>query len=112
VVTHRSDLHAALLAACRETPLVTVSTGERGIEVRETGEDVSVLTARGGTYSAPLLIGADGLHSVVRQYVIGPAAPVCTGDVAYRGTVPRAPELVDQVADLTWWVGPGMHLIQ
>jgi 2-polyprenyl-6-methoxyphenol hydroxylase-like FAD-dependent oxidoreductase len=110
VVTHRSDLHAALLNACRATPLVTVRTGQRVVGVIDDGDRVSVLS-EDDTHSAPLVIGADGLHSTVRQHTIGTQAPTCTGDVAYRGVAPR-PAGTAVSSELTWWVGPGMHLIQ
>ncbi|MGP3533191.1 FAD-dependent monooxygenase [Microbacterium sp. RD1] len=111
VVTHRSDLHAALLDACRAEPSVSIHTGHRVVGVEEHGDGARVTTETGAAFSARLVIGADGLHSAVRRFVLDASPPVCAGDVAYRGTVPRPSEGPDAV-DLTWWVGPRMHLIQ
>jgi salicylate hydroxylase len=111
VVTHRSDLHGALLAACRVMPSISIHTGQRAVNVEEEGADARVTTEAGDTFTAPLVVGADGLHSVIRRFVLDSPSPVCAGDVAYRGTVPR-PDDPAASTDLTWWVGPGMHLIQ
>lgn len=112
VVTHRSDLHSALLQACRTLPSITIRTGQKVVSVAVDGDEARVRTAAGDVETSPLVIGADGLHSVVRRFVLGPAEPVCAGDVAYRGTVPLPAGDSQASADLTWWVGPAMHLIQ
>ena len=55
----------------------------------------------------PLLIGADGLHSVVRATLNGREVPFFTGQTAWRAIIPdRAP---DPVVDL--FMGPGRHLV-
>jgi salicylate hydroxylase len=38
--------------------------------------------------SGDLLIGADGIHSVVREHVAGPDQPLYSGQVSWRGLVP------------------------
>ena len=111
VVTHRSDLHGALLEECRMLPSISIRTGQKVVAVDEEDDLVRVVTEAGEDFTAGLLVGADGLHSVVRRYVLGSALPVPAGDVAYRGTVPL-PDDADIPTDLTWWVGPDMHLIQ
>jgi salicylate hydroxylase len=63
--------------------------------------------ATGAALSAPLVIGADGLHSVLRPVLNGPAAPFFTGQVAWRATIPGdGAEPVVQV-----FMGPGRHLV-
>ncbi len=44
----------------------------------------------GATATADAVIGADGIHSHVREYLLGKenAQPVFAGSVAYRGLVP------------------------
>ena len=57
------------------------------------------------------MVGCDGVHSVVRERLIGDAHRV-SGHVVYRAVVPHA----DMPDDLRWnaaaiWVGPNCHLV-
>ena len=112
-VMHRSDLHAHLLRACQDSPLVTLQTN-RTVTSIEAGDDgARALCADGSVYGAELLIGADGLHSRVRRALGDEAPPVCQEYVAYRGTVPM--DRITEAAGLdsmVGWCGPEMHLIQ
>jgi salicylate hydroxylase len=56
------------------------------------------------------VIGADGIHSVLQQYVVEPAEPVFSGTVAYRGLVPAA-RLPGWPQLLLVWGGEGKHLL-
>ncbi len=112
-VTHRSDLHASLLQACRASGLVTFETGREVVSLSERDASVHLATADGSTYDTDLVVGADGLHSVVREYVVGDGEPRCAGHVAYRGLVPySAVAEREGKDDVTWWAGPKMHLMQ
>ncbi|AQT83192.1 2-polyprenyl-6-methoxyphenol hydroxylase [Mycolicibacterium litorale] len=113
VVTHRSDLLSALLAACESNELVTLENSRHVIGIQDRDDDVVVVCEDGTRYVTDLVIGADGLRSVCREYVVGDGPPVCRGDVAYRGTVPIAlAHSAGEPPSVTWWVGPNMHLIQ
>ena len=112
-VMHRSDLHAHLLRACQDDPLVTLETSRTVRNIKERGDAVLVHCADGSAYEASLLIGADGLHSYVRQAVGDASPPVCQEYVAFRGTVPI--ERITEAAgadSMVGWCGPEMHLIQ
>jgi 2-polyprenyl-6-methoxyphenol hydroxylase-like FAD-dependent oxidoreductase len=114
VVTHRSDLLTALLEGCQaRLDLVTLESAKSAVEISVSGADGVVETSDGSCYQAPLVIGADGLRSVVREFVLRDGAARCTGDVAYRGTIPI--DLATPASDrttMTWWIGPKMHLVQ
>jgi salicylate hydroxylase len=58
------------------------------------------------------LIGADGVHSCIRQGLFGPDRPSFTGIVAWRGIVPME-RLPSRMARLvaTNWIGPGGHIV-
>ena len=103
---HRADLIALLEAGAR-TAGVAIRLAARVGEVTA-GPVPAVVLEDGTRLEADLIIGADGLHSVTRAALNGPAAPRFTGQVAWRAIVPndaaRGPEA---------WVhmGPGRHLV-
>ena len=108
---HRADLVAVLAEACRADPRITLRLGER-VEACQRDGTPSLVLASGEQIGADVLVGADGLRSVVREALFGPAAPRFTGNVAWRGLVP-AERLKD--ADLrpvaALWMGPGAHFV-
>lgn len=59
-----------------------------------------------------MIVGADGLKSKMRSYVVGVSEPKFTGQVAWRGLVPaeRLPEEVLPHAVTAFW-GPYRHLV-
>jgi salicylate hydroxylase len=66
----------------------------------------------GATVTADVVVGADGVHSAVREAVAGDRAPVFSGTVGYRGLVPveALPSLPDPTP-LQFWAGPRAHLL-
>lgn len=111
IVTHRSDLLAALLDACLRHNLITLENGKEIVDIFPA--DGVAVCADGASYSADAIIGADGVWSTVRQRIVGDDKPRYVGHVGYRGTVPIE-AISDRIGkeNVTWWVGPGMHLIQ
>ena len=112
-VMHRSDLHAHLVRACRDSPLVAVQTNRMVTTIDEADGVAVARCADGSVYEAGLLIGADGLHSRARRALGDETPPVCQEYVAFRGTVPT--ERITQAAgpdSMVGWCGPEMHLIQ
>jgi len=103
---HRGDLVAALAA------LVPVEVGARCVDVLPGDRDVEVRFAGGRRERVDLVVGADGIHSVVRQAILGAADARFTGHVAFRGLIPAA-----RVAGLpvghtsTVRMGPGRHCV-
>lgn len=82
VAIHRADLHATLL---QHGTNVRLAAEVRSIA--QTGDGVVATTADGTEERADLLIGADGLRSLVRASV-APAAPRFGGYTAWRGISP------------------------
>ena len=112
-VMHRNDLLTILLHACRQSDKITLETNREVIAIEDLGDGARATCANGATYECHALIGADGLKSVVRTYVIGDGDPLCAQFVAYRGAVPM--EEVIEFAGLDtirYWIGPNLHLIQ
>ncbi|MGW3917373.1 FAD-dependent oxidoreductase [Streptomyces sp. NPDC005070] len=81
---HRGDFIEALLGVLPEG---MVRLGHR-LETVEDKGDSSVLTfADGTTVEADLVVGADGIKSVVRQQVFSDKGPVFSGEHAYRAVI-------------------------
>lgn len=107
---HRADLHGILARAADAHPGVQVMTGARVARVTHGKNVVGVELDGGAETSGDILIGADGIHSVVREGVAGKDEPVFTGMVAWRACVPiSASDAVAPVASV--WMGRGRHLV-
>jgi len=111
MVIHRSDLHTLFLDACR-TAGVELVNNARVTDYRSTTDAATVSFADGHTETAPVVIAADGLHSLARDMFVGDA-PVSSAYVAYRGTVP-VDKIGARTVDLTEvgvYVGPHCHFV-
>ncbi|MEV6280843.1 FAD-dependent monooxygenase [Nocardia sp. NPDC051832] len=96
ILLHRADLLDLLRAAVPESAL------RPGISVREARSDGTVVHSAGSS-TADLIVGADGLRSVVRRAVCGEIAPRYAGYTAWRVLVtPTAP--IGDLAE-TWGRG-------
>src|SRR2546425_7716820 len=74
-VTHRADIHGALLDGCREGGSVELRASTRVTGFRYEGHGVAVEIAGGGRISAAALIGAGGGRSVGRSRIGGHGEP-------------------------------------
>ena len=106
---HRADLLDAVRAA---VPAGAVRLGMSctGVEVRDVG--VELTFADGTRTDADVVVGADGMHSVVRGVVTTPTPATFSGLCAFRALVPadEAPEFTRRRAQ-TLWIGPDHHLV-
>lgn len=113
IVTHRRDLHGALLKACRARQDIQLETGKDVIAFKDANDRALVTCADGSEYPATALIGADGLWSKVRSQVLGDGPPRATGHISFRGTVPREKAAASGMEDcMAVWAGPNMHMVQ
>jgi salicylate hydroxylase len=89
-----------------------LNLGRRCVGVEEADAGVELRFADGRTATADVVVGADGVHSVVRPHVAGPVRGRFSGTVGYRGLVPieAMPSLPDPTP-LQFWAGPGRHLL-
>ncbi len=106
---HRADLLDVIRSA---VPAEAIWLGRRVTEVSLTGERPVLRFSDGQVVEADVLIGADGIHSIVRAAVAEPVAPTYSGLCAFRGLVPaeRAPAFARRPVH-TLWLGPGHHLV-
>jgi salicylate hydroxylase len=86
---HRADLHAILVAGFGRYG-GTISLGRKLKTVEPLGSGYRLHFAEGPSAETDLLVGADGLRSVVRALLLEDAPPVFTNQVAWRFLVPAA----------------------
>ncbi|GIF42947.1 FAD-dependent monooxygenase [Actinoplanes xinjiangensis] len=105
---HRADLHSALLSL---VPSGRVHLAARCTAVSQTADAARLHLADGTTVEADLVVGADGIHSVVRDALV-PDRPRYSGQTIYRGLVPaeRVPYLLVRPR-VRLWFGPGRHCV-
>lgn len=87
---HRADLVAALEARLLGLQSDAIETGCRVLSYAQDSATVTLTLADGRTRAGDIVIGADGLHSVIRAQMLGPDKPRFTGNVAWRAVVPVA----------------------
>jgi len=111
-VAHRTDLHAALLSAVRETPSIELVTGFEVSEFRTAADTVRVEAVGGADSEGSALVGADGLWSAVRERLFPGHAPRFAGRMAVR-TVIRSDAARGRFAEPRTgvWLGPGAHVV-
>ena len=82
-VMHRAALHAAI-SECVDPG--SVRTGACVTSIEQDAAGVSVHVSDGSPpVSGDILVGADGLNSIVRGYVLGDGPPVFAGETIFRG---------------------------
>ena len=106
----RAHLHRILIEAVERLKPGAIHLNSRCTGFAQSGGRVR-LDFEGGSAEGDVLIGADGLHSKVRETAFGPISGRFTGALAWRGLVPierlkphhRAPRV-------STWVGPTAHV--
>jgi 2-polyprenyl-6-methoxyphenol hydroxylase-like FAD-dependent oxidoreductase len=110
-MAHRGDFHRVLAdAVLREGQ--DIRLGARCTGFDQSADGVVLHLADGSRIAADVLIGADGVHSALRQKMFGLSRPAFSGIAAWRGLVPmdRLPERLRRPVG-TNWIGPGGHVI-
>lgn len=108
LMMHRRLLHGALAGL---VPPERVHLGKKLIGLERKGSAVELSFADGARVRPDVVIGADGIHSLVREVLFGAERPSYTGRVAYRTTYPTA-RLNGLAIDprAKWW-GPDRHVV-
>jgi salicylate hydroxylase len=108
---HRADLLSVLVRKAEQDPRITLHAGV-GINEFEQNESSVVVEVNGRRLVGRLLIGADGIHSTVRERLFGAEAPRFTGNVAWRALVEtaRLPKGLIRPMATAWW-GPHKHFV-
>jgi salicylate hydroxylase len=106
---HRADFLNLLFDAL---PKGTVTLGHRCIQLEEKADRVHLYFANGETAEADVVIGADGIRSVIRREIGLQSRPTSEGIMAYRGLIPaeRLPRAND-LKDPALWLGSGRSFL-
>jgi 2-polyprenyl-6-methoxyphenol hydroxylase-like FAD-dependent oxidoreductase len=112
MVIHRSDLHGLFLGACQESG-VDLRTSTQVVSYASAAGGACVTLADGSAHEAPVVVAADGLHSVARK-LLADDAPVNSAYVSYRGAVPIDMVRQNNVSetDVVVYIGPRCHFVQ
>jgi 2-polyprenyl-6-methoxyphenol hydroxylase-like FAD-dependent oxidoreductase len=119
---NRPDLHAALVRGAGEqqvrtgcnverfeqgngTVSVALSAGVGPAVAGEAGAEVS-----GASESGDVLIGADGIDSMIRRQLLGAQAPRHSGLTMWRANVPYDEAIAPPVDFIAWW-GAGTKFV-
>jgi 2-polyprenyl-6-methoxyphenol hydroxylase-like FAD-dependent oxidoreductase len=106
---HRAELHGALASA---VPEERIHRGKKLQSINQQEDTVRLEFADGSIASADLVVGADGVHSLVREFLNGKEEPIHRGRVAYRAVFPSA--LLggtDLGPSRTKWWGTDRHIV-
>ena len=101
---HRADLHNLLASALEAAQPGAIRLGHQ-LERISSDEDAADLSfTNGAAVSAAVAIGADGMKSITRESLFATQPPLFTGQVAWRGVLPRSalPDDVQALAPGIW----------
>jgi len=109
---HRADLHSMLVDCVRALKSDAIHLNKTATRFVENDDGIDLQFADGTSVRGDLLVGADGVKSVIRDQICGAVPATYTGDAVWRVTVPvdSLPEkFLDQVMSV--WLGPGLHAV-
>lgn len=111
-VFHREDLLKKLADIARTFPQIEILTSTRITQIEEESDHAVVIAEDGRKWPCEIVVGCDGLWSVVREHIIGKEEPRFTHHVAYRGVVSLS-EVPDRLKpnDVVHWVRDNSHLV-
>ena len=107
----RTDLLQLLRDKVDEDPRIELHCYTRADDFEQKAGKVQVRSSE-KEFEGDVLLGADGIHSTIKDKLIGGVRPRFTGNLAWRATFPAAqlpPRLILPVAAL-WW-GPKKHFV-
>jgi salicylate hydroxylase/6-hydroxynicotinate 3-monooxygenase len=105
---HRAELHDALASVLPED---IIHLGKKLVGLDQAASRVALAFADGARATADAVIGADGVHSIVRDLIVGPDAPIHRGRIAYRAVFPASLMDRDIGRSRTKWWGSDRHIV-
>lgn len=108
LLMHRGDLHEALAST---VPAGLIAFDKTLVGIERAGGAFTLRFADGTSAVADAIVGADGVHSKVREILLGPEKPRFTGRIAHRTVFPSALMRGYLVETCTKWWGPDRHIV-
>lgn len=110
LTVHRGDLHALQMSVVDPA---SVHFGKRLATLDDDGSAVHLGFDDGTRFTATLVIGADGIDSIVREHLLGAEAPTYGGTVAHRALIPadRLKRYDLEFEDCVKWWSDDRHLM-
>jgi 2-polyprenyl-6-methoxyphenol hydroxylase-like FAD-dependent oxidoreductase len=109
VAIHRADLHDILLDALSPE---TVRLNAKCIRFEEDEDGVSASFSDGQDDRANLLVGADGIHSIIREQLFPEVKPRYSGYATWRGVVKTRDEAALGTTSETWGCGARFGIVR
>lgn len=109
---HRADFQNVLAEAVRAEKPNAIHLGARCEGAIEDENGAALLLAGAERIAGDVVIGADGIHSRVRQSLFGEDRAEFTGCMVWRGLLPRERVSPRYRSGGVLWVGPGAHIMQ
>lgn len=110
ITIHRGDMHELQINSLKEG---TVHYGKRLETLQEEDGYVRLMFKDGTEVHADLVIGADGIHSKVRETLLGVEVPTYSGWVAHRALIrgENLRKFADEFEPCVKWWRPDSHMM-
>jgi 6-hydroxynicotinate 3-monooxygenase len=105
---HRGDLHAVL---DRVVTHGSIAFNHHLVGLEETSSAIRLIFDNGVTAEADIVIGADGINSKVREFLLDTEPPRFVGAVAQRAIFPAERLRGFKIPDCTKWWGRDRHIL-
>jgi salicylate hydroxylase len=112
ITIHRGDLHSVIAQALLQAKPGAIHLNRKCVGLVQIPDHVELHFETGVPVAANIAVGADGVHSVMRETLFGATKPEFCGIIAWRGVIPmeRVPASISRTIG-TNWVGPGGHVV-
>ena len=113
LLMHRGDLHSTLASI---VPSDVIRMGKKVVGLEQTAHDATVHFADGSSAVADVVVACDGVHSVVREKILGAEDAHFSGFISQRATFPASllpGDLLERMREhhfAKWW-GTDRHVV-
>ena len=105
---HRGDLHAVLEKGLAPG---SIAFNHRLLALEEMRDAMRLIFENGVKVDADIVVGADGVNSKVREFLLGPEPPRFIGAAAHRAIFPTTALRGFEIPDCTKWWGRDRHIL-